>query len=111
MTNKLECVQIRELMLEAELEELRGLGESDVAKHVRSCSECAAYAQKCVRSYGQLDTALAGMSTQPAAATVIPIRSRSRLRWLPAPLAAAAVIALLMVRTQEETLPNIFTSQ
>ena len=107
MMNTNECERVRDAMLEVDLDELRGVGESDVAQHVRGCESCAAYAQKILRSYGQMDAALAGMSTQTPAATVIPIQSRRRrARWLPLPLAAAAVIALLFVRRQEETLPN-----
>ena len=101
------CTAIRELMLEAELEELRGIGESDVAEHIRGCAACASRAQAILRSYGQLDAALTTMSTQSEAATVIPLQRRRRLRWIPLPLAAAAVVALLMMPGQEETLPNM----
>jgi hypothetical protein len=107
MNQKNDCAAIRELMLEAELDELRGIGGGDVANHIRECASCAAYAQSILRSYGQLDAGLTGMSTQTAPATVIPMQSRRRLRWIPVPLAAAAVIALLMVRRQDETMPNV----
>ena len=96
-------------MLEAELDELRGTGSTPLAKHVASCADCSNYAQKILRSYGAMASGLEQMSTQTAAAPVIPMRSRKRnaQKWLPLPLAAAAILALLLVRTEQDELPNV----
>ena len=101
MTNDMSCAAIREEMLVAEIEDLRGIGESDVAKHVRTCDACAAIAQRLLGGHAQISAGLG--SIKPRAKT------RRRLLWIPIPLAAAAVIALLMIpRMQtEEALPNI----
>lgn len=106
---RMKCADARAAMLEAELDELRGMGSTPLAQHVASCADCASYAQKILRSYGALGSGLAQMSTQTAAVPVIPIRSRKRnaQKWLPLPLAAAAILALLLLRTEQEELPNV----
>jgi hypothetical protein len=105
----MKCADVQAAMLEAELDELRGAGSTPIAKHVASCADCASYAQRILRSYGALASGLEQMSTQPAAAPVIPMRSRKRnaQKWLPLPLAAAAILALLLVRTERDELPNV----
>ena len=105
---EMSCTEIRDALLDAELDELRGIGETPVARHVATCAECRAYAQTILRSYLQMDAALTEMSTQRRDATVLPLKKRRRARWLPLPLAAAAVIALVMVRAQpDDEPPNV----
>src|SRR5687767_15981082 len=41
-----ECGQLRELLLTADPAELRGQGDSAIARHVRSCQRCAEAAQR-----------------------------------------------------------------
>ena len=96
----MSCAVIREKMLVAELEELRGIGESAVAKHVRTCDECAAIAQQLLAGHAQIAS---GMQQ------IKPHGRKRNKRWIPIPLAAAAVIALLMIpRMQtDDALPNI----
>lgn len=98
--SKMSCAVIREEMLVAELEELRGIGESDVAKHVKMCDACAAIAQRLLAGHAQIAS---GMQQ------IKPRSGRRRVRWIPIPLAAAAVVALLMIpRMQtDDALPNI----
>jgi hypothetical protein len=105
----MKCEEVRAAMLDAELDELRGIGDSAVAEHVAACADCNAYAQKILRSYASMAAGLERMSTQTGEAPVIPMRpKRSKPpRWLPLPLAAAAILALLLVRTPQDELPNV----
>jgi hypothetical protein len=107
MMHEIICEQARDAMLEAKLDELRGIGDSAVAMHVQSCAECARYAERILASYGKLNSGLAAISPAVRDNDIVPIRRRRPLRWLPLPLAAAAVIALLMVPRQNESLPNV----
>lgn len=107
MNEMMSCERARDALLDAEMDELRGLGSTPLARHVAECAECAAYAQRLLRSYGKLAAGLETMSTQKRAATVIPLKKRHRATWLPLPLAAAAVLALLLVRSGNDELPNV----
>ena len=101
MTNEMSCAEIRDEMLVADIEELRGIGESDVAKHIRTCEACSAIADQLLGGHAQISAGLGQIKPRT--------RSSRRLLWIPVPLAAAAVIALLMIPKMqtEETLPNI----
>jgi hypothetical protein len=101
---EMTCAAAQEEMLVAELAELRGEGDTDLAKHIRGCAKCAARAEAILRAYGKLGESLAAMKPET---TVIPLKKRRPLRWLPLPLAAAAVVALLLARQQEDILPNV----
>jgi hypothetical protein len=104
------CIAIREAMLEAEMEELRGIGESDVAMHIQNCADCRARAEFLLQGFEKLNHSLATLRPQVPDTDVIPMRSKSRkLAWLPLPLAAAAVLALLMIPRidNDDELPRI----
>jgi anti-sigma factor RsiW len=108
--NEISCTVMREAMLEAELDELRGLGESDVAQHVRTCAACGERAEILVRGHDKLAASLAAIRPRAADANVTPIQRKWRkLSWVPVPLAAAAVLTLLMIPQQngDEELPRI----
>jgi anti-sigma factor RsiW len=106
--NEKSCTEIREMILEAELDELRGMSDSRVARHVVTCAECQAYAHRLLRAYHQMDAGLSNISAPTADAAVIPLKRRRRALWLPLPLAAAAVIALVMARAQQDDeMPNV----
>ena len=98
----LSCEEIREEMLVAEMDELRGIGESDVAQHVRTCDACAAVARRILAGHAQIDAAMTTLTRSTA-------KKKQRVAaWIPIPLAAAAVIALLMIpRMQDDALPNM----
>ena len=105
MTNEMNCTAARDEMLVADMEELQGEGDTPLALHVRSCDACRAYAGALVHWHESLARGLDAL-TPPA--RVLPLRRKPLARWLPLPLAAAAGIALLMVRTrQDEALPNV----
>jgi predicted anti-sigma-YlaC factor YlaD len=115
----MNCTEARGLLLEAELAELRGEGESEVARHVRECTRCRAMAQEIVEQEGALAQALAGVRPQvsadtaaaeTAAAKVLSLRPRWKRRWaaiIPAALAATVAGILL---TSNGTPPAVVPS-
>ena len=104
----MSCRSAREEMLVAELAELRGTGTSELAEHLRECSECRGRADMLLDSYTSLTAGLAQLASQQTEARVTSsARRRRKYLWLPLPLAAAAALALLLVRGESETLPNV----
>ena len=121
-----ECTRPLEPLLEADPDELRGVGESKTAEHVRSCARCAAAAERVLRHNAALDAALA---QSPDAPDVDALLRRARLqidepmrgprdttpdgararawrrwrRWAPV-AAAAALAALLLIGDREPEL-------
>lgn len=105
------CAEVRELLLEAEPEELRGVGTSAVAEHVRACRACAHIAGRILAETEVLRAYLDDAPTPPLgeilrragvarAAEVAPAVAAGRTiprRWLWAPAAAAAAVAALFV--------------
>jgi anti-sigma factor RsiW len=92
-----ECREVQELLLEAAPEALRGLGSSEVARHVRTCRGCAAAAERILDGTAELRGALAALApaTSPASHVArFPRRVRG-LRTL-LPLAAAAAVLLVL---------------
>lgn len=81
---------IRAWLLEAELEQLRN-PPHDVAQHLNECIACRSALQRITRGHQELDSGLEQL-----------VRPRTR-RWLwaPLPLAAAAVIALLLLPREQ----------
>ena len=101
----MNCERARDEMLVADLEELRGEGDSELAKHLRSCVECRARAETILRAQNDMAAGLTAMKPQTK---VLPLRRKhTQWRWVPVPLAAAAVLALLIVQQQQEGLPNV----
>lgn len=108
------CAGFRELLLEADPSELGGAGESPLALHLRDCARCAADAERVLTAQKHMADALAditaGAAPPPAlvrtrlrawSASVSRGRTRPRLIMGAAPLAAAAVIALLLVQQRD----------
>jgi len=91
----MNCDEARELLLEAELVELRGEGDSPLARHVTACAGCRAMAAHILSQTAALHAAL---ERRPAA--------KRRFAWrraVPVGLAAAAALALLLVPRTKET--------
>jgi anti-sigma factor RsiW len=114
----MNCTEARELLLEAELAELRGEGESEVARHIRECARCQAMAQEIVEQERSLAQALAGVRPQVSAdaaaaeavaAKVLPLRPRWKRRWAVIPAALAATLAGILL-TSNGTPPADVTS-
>ena len=104
----MNCQAAHDAMLEAELEELRGIGGSELVAHLRECAACRARAGAIVDGYASLDVGLRALQPAQAGARVTPIgRRRTRYAWLPLPLAAAAVLALLLARPASGPLPDV----
>ena len=96
--NEMQCNAAQRLMLEAGLDELRGEGTGELARHINQCSSCRNHAQRILRGYKDLDQGLGSLTVK---------RGRNaRLAWIPIPLAAAAVLALLLLN-REAPLPDM----
>ena len=59
------CDRLRDLMLEADLSELEGLGETEVATHVRACDACRERARRILTGTALLGEALSEPSEIP----------------------------------------------
>jgi predicted anti-sigma-YlaC factor YlaD len=104
----MDCAAAREEMLGADLDELRGSGDTPLAEHLRACAKCRARADVIVAGHALLATSLAGLKPAADNAGVTRLHKARGYRWVPLPLAAAAIIALLFVGQQgDEALPNM----
>lgn len=105
----IDCTAARQQMLVADLDELRGSGQTGLTVHLGSCAECRARAERLLQGHAAMATSLSALRPQGSEADVMPLRRRRRnYLWLPLPLAAAAVLALLLVgRSGSEALPNV----
>jgi hypothetical protein len=114
------CASVRRLMLEAETDELRGIGSNAVAAHIRDCPSCARLATRILEETAALDDYLtaeagadavdvvlrrAGIASSPSA--VAP--SRSRPAWARpsawVALATAASVTLLLIIRERPPAP------
>lgn len=98
--NELNCETARELMLEAEMAELEGQGDTPLARHIAHCDLCRAHARRLLHGHALLDEGLAAIKPRTRS------RSRRWARWTPLPLAAAAVVALLLARRPDALVPQ-----
>jgi hypothetical protein len=108
------CRERLDAMLEADPHELAGRGESALAVHVRSCSQCRNAAQAILDATARLDAVLDAPGRAPDIEAIL---TRARLRVTPSPPAkrrhsakrwvalAAAGIAALMVMGRREPAP------
>ena len=95
--------EARNALLIAEPEELRGIGDSPLAQHVRECNACQ-------RAAGVLLEANALLASSFTSATrTQPARRKSGLSsmptWLPLPIAAAIAALIIVQPVQERMLP------
>ncbi len=100
------CAELREDLMVAELSELHGDGDSRVAEHIRNCAACRALAAEIIDGHEALAKSLATMRAPVAAVRPISEARRRAVVWS-VPLAAAAMIALLLVNTESNELPNV----
>jgi predicted anti-sigma-YlaC factor YlaD len=114
----MNCTEARDLLLEVELAELRGEGESEVARHVRECARCRAMAREIVKQEGALAHVLAEVRPQvsadtaaaEAAAKALLLRPRWKRRWAAlVPAALAATLAGILL-TSNGTPPAVVPS-
>jgi len=120
------CTEVRELLLEAEPEELRGVGASALAEHLRACRACARIAERILAETRMLDAYLedapppplpeilrrAGVARASEGAPAVPAKRTVRRRWLWAPAAAAAAFAALFVALESRgpVTPSVSTT-
>lgn len=109
------CESRLEALQEADIGELSGSGDSDLARHIRSCARCRAAAEDVIAAVRSLDSALnstaepdvdallarARMRPLRGAVGVLPLSTR---RW--SMLAAAAAIGAIMLGRGERPLPG-----
>ncbi len=114
------CADVRMLLLEAEPDDLRGIGSGAVASHVRDCPSCARVAAIILEETAALDGYLGGESSTSvedvlaragvarSRATGTPSRPRRpwarRSGWVA--LAAAASVAVLLLARDREQAPG-----
>jgi hypothetical protein len=106
------CENVRRLILEAEPDELRGIGPGAVATHVRGCTSCARLAGRILDETAALDEYLAAEADASAVERVLrragipiartaPTPARPRRAWVRpsawVALAAAASVTVLLV--------------
>lgn len=66
------CESMRELFLTADLDELRGQGEGDLARHLRGCAACRADAGRILASTERFGAALSDRARRRVVAIVTP---------------------------------------
>lgn len=97
--NRIDCAQARELLLEADLDELTN-DATPLARHVAECTKCAALAKALVEGYASLEDGLAAMATKR---TIQKGRTRKHA-WAVLPLAAAAALVMILARGENTPL-------
>jgi len=102
--NDITCVTARELMLDAEPEELRARGDSQLARHLHTCADCARAARAILAVSDDLAHALDTLAATPALTSATRQSKLRRLTIALVPLAAAA--ALLLVLWQSNAQPD-----
>ena len=110
----IECTRSFDALLEADVEELSGVAETDVGVHVRECGRCAAAAQAILDGNDVLDKVLGSVPAIDARALVARARleapqrvgkraPRLTRRWRRgAALAAAASIAVVLLLPERD---------
>jgi predicted anti-sigma-YlaC factor YlaD len=102
----MDCAGVRPLLLEAEPEDLAGVGSSHVAAHVRTCGACGAVAARILDETARLDGFLARAPAAPDVDALVTRAQRREKKVIPFPTwkrwsavaAAAAVAGLLFLR-------------
>ena len=93
----IDCATSMDLLLVADVAELSGAGDSDLAAHVRMCASCRVHAERLLAEQARLAHALATLTALHTA----PASNRTPLRrWatrLVVPLAAAAAAVVVLV--------------
>jgi hypothetical protein len=100
---------MRERLLEADPQELRGEGQTELARHLSRCAGCMALAQTILDGHRALDRGLSAICRDRA---VEPLMERIRAserrshprfswRWAVPATAAAVLVGLLLVRPSQ----------
>src|SRR5438093_7403091 len=108
----MRCAEARERMLEADRTDLNGATESELSLHLRTCERCRRTAHRILDAerelWGALAAATPGRGADEAVGLVRRRARRRRWMWRAAPLAAAAVVAVVWLgrpaRVEQPTL-------
>jgi len=108
----MNCTESHDRLLEADAPELHGEGNSALAGHIRTCTECRALADRILEEQAHVRAALEAL-TPPGPvnqAARVAMRQaqwrRLRTRALIPGVAAAAVAALLLFRSTDTQFPS-----
>ena len=82
---------VREWLLEADVADLQA-PPATIAQHLAQCAECRAAHEKIVTGYGELDRGLDALR----------MKKTRRWAWYAPPIAAAAMLALLLTHKEEQ---------
>ena len=105
----MNCQEAHRALMTAEPQELRGLGESALVLHLRSCASCQDKAARLLEGTALLAAALARDARPISARTGAP-KFNAPLAWpvwLPAAMAAAISALLLSSSPEEPTVPRV----
>jgi len=105
------CTEAYDAVLEAELAELRGEGEGDLARHLRECAACRATARRVLEALGALDLALEGEDAAVPTARTGRVRLVQTRRVAAVGLLAAAAAVTILVRRPETPERAPFTAR
>ncbi|NNG15469.1 MAG: hypothetical protein HKM89_03235 [Gemmatimonadales bacterium] len=109
------CSESRDRLLEAEVHELRGEGDSALAGHILTCTRCRALADRILEEQDHILAALTALTPPGSADQAARVAARHsrwrqfRTRALIPAAAAAAALALLLFRGADQqfsTTPN-----
>src|SRR5687767_10613274 len=101
----MNCSQARAALLTAEPEKLRGLGESELARHVRECAACNQLASLLLDANAMLANQLTRQAHKEPARNV-PATKTSPM-WLRLPFAPATAPPIRVHGNPETTVPRV----
>lgn len=103
----MNCTEARAALLEADLAELRGTGDTALALHLRGCAACRTAADRVARVEDAMAQRLAALAPRREVVRApAPLHRRRRpWRWA-VPLAAAATILALIVTRPGQSPPR-----
>ncbi len=108
----MNCAESHNRVLEADVHELRGEGDSALAGHIRTCTQCGALADRILDEQARIRAALEALTPLGPVGEAARVAARHarwrrlRTRALIAGVAAAAVAALLLFRSTDTPLPT-----
>jgi len=115
----MRCTDARELLLEADLAELKGTADTDLSRHIRDCGRCSAMAERIVAEEAALGVKLGAHRPrmdvdQAIARAAVEAESRGKVLHFPrlnpawglVPLGAAAALAGVLLTQNGGQLPG-----
>ncbi len=111
----MNCELALERMLDADPEELKGHGDSELVLHIQGCGRCQAVAAELLQGHEMLAERIQSVDLDRGVEAVLPaVRRvatrrvrRRRLTRFALPAAAAAVLVLLAIRDRVPSMPLV----